>query len=171
MLYAVAVTTSTFGAFFLSGKAPAGRNRRGGDGGRAGRSAYAPRPLCQRHSAPTTPPTKDRRRALSGDCSATRAPKAQGGAGRNSRTTAHDSPCGGRHLCHAYTQGRGQRHRLYTLAGLRGNLRVRTPSGVPLLGGVWGAPRHEMEQLSAIWLNRKGNYYCNSHKAGIRRGK
>lgn len=45
MFYAVAVTTSTGGAIFLSGKAPAGRNRRGGDRRPTGRSAKAFGPL------------------------------------------------------------------------------------------------------------------------------
>ncbi len=42
MFYAVAVTTSTGGAIFLSGKAPAGRNRRGGDGAPTGKGIGAP---------------------------------------------------------------------------------------------------------------------------------
>ena len=39
-------------------------------------------------------------------------------------------------------KGGGNATACYTLAGLRGNLRVRTATAVPLLGGVGGAPRY-----------------------------
>lgn len=142
MFYAVAVTTSTGGAIFLSGKAPKGRNRPSGDRRPTGRSAKAFGPPPQ--GAPRLGP----RQKIEGGRRRATAPAPHRGAWWNRRTTAHASPCGGRHLCHAYTQGRGQRHRLYTLAGLRGNLRVRTPTGVPLFGWGWGRPplRTESQQ-------------------------
>lgn len=142
MFYAVAVTTSTGGAIFLSGKAPAGRNRPSGDRRPTGHSAKAFGPPPQ--GAPRLGP----RQKIEGGPHGGTAPAPHRGAWRNRPNMGADSPCGGRHLCHAYTQGRGQRHRLYTLAGLRGNLRVRTPTGVPLFGWGWGRPplRNESQQ-------------------------
>ena len=141
MFYAVAVTTSTGGAIFLSGKAPKGRNRPSGDRRPTGHSAKAFGPPPQ--GAPRLGP---RQKIEGGRCRATAPPRGRQrrragrkGIGARQRTTA-----AGRAATFAThtRKGGGNATACYTLAGLRGNLRVRTATAVPLLGGVGGAPRY-----------------------------
>lgn len=142
MFYAVAVTTSTGGAIFLSGKAPKGRNRPSGDRRPTGHSAKAFGPPPQ--GAPRLGP----RQKIEGGPHGGTAPAPHRGAWRNRPTRGTDSPCGGRHLCHAYTQGRRQRHRLLYPCGFAGQFACSHPDRGTAFGRGWGRPplRNESQQ-------------------------
>ena len=142
MWSAVAVTTSTGGGIFLSGKAPKGRNRPSGDRRPTGRSAKAFGPPPQ--GAPRLGP----RQKIEGGPHWGTAPAPHRGARRNRPTMGADSPCGGRHLWPAYTQGRGQRPRLLYPCGFAGQFACSHPDRGTAFGWGWGRPplRTESQQ-------------------------